>query len=209
MRPDYPLISGDRWARLLAEEQFGEVVCLPAADPELPDPDQVVILARGPVDVEAGAGRPAPGSAWILCGDGGELADRLAARLRAGGAQVVTAEAGDRNPPEAGLIVFGDATPSPTWPAERCRVVTRGAAPFGRPAAGEPWATAVREQPKSHLVDLDPGQTPERQAAVLVEALRDADGRPAAYRNDQRYVCLLYTSPSPRDGLLSRMPSSA
>ena len=26
---------------------------------------------------------------------------------------------------------------------------------------------------------------------------------------DQRCVCLLYTSPSPRDGLLSRMPSSA
>ena len=25
----------------------------------------------------------------------------------------------------------------------------------------------------------------------------------------QRQVCLLYTSPSPRDGLLSRMPSSA
>ena len=24
-----------------------------------------------------------------------------------------------------------------------------------------------------------------------------------------RYACLLYTSPSPRDGLLSRMPSSA
>ena len=26
---------------------------------------------------------------------------------------------------------------------------------------------------------------------------------------DQGVVCLLYTSPSPRDGLLSRMPSSA
>src|SRR5665647_1570145 len=26
---------------------------------------------------------------------------------------------------------------------------------------------------------------------------------------DSRYSCLLYTSPSPRDGLLSRMPSSA
>ena len=25
----------------------------------------------------------------------------------------------------------------------------------------------------------------------------------------QPYICLLYTSPSPRDGLLSRMPSSA
>ena len=27
--------------------------------------------------------------------------------------------------------------------------------------------------------------------------------------SNQRSVCLLYTSPSPRDGLLSRMPSSA
>ena len=26
---------------------------------------------------------------------------------------------------------------------------------------------------------------------------------------EHRYTCLLYTSPSPRDGLLSRMPSSA
>ena len=26
---------------------------------------------------------------------------------------------------------------------------------------------------------------------------------------EQAYICLLYTSPSPRDGLLSRMPSSA
>ena len=26
---------------------------------------------------------------------------------------------------------------------------------------------------------------------------------------NNRYACLLYTSPSPRDGLLSRMPSSA
>ena len=28
-------------------------------------------------------------------------------------------------------------------------------------------------------------------------------------RDQKRIVCLLYTSPSPRDGLLSRMPSSA
>ena len=26
---------------------------------------------------------------------------------------------------------------------------------------------------------------------------------------DKSFICLLYTSPSPRDGLLSRMPSSA
>ena len=30
-----------------------------------------------------------------------------------------------------------------------------------------------------------------------------------SYRRKRRYYCLLYTSPSPRDGLLSRMPSSA
>ena len=30
-----------------------------------------------------------------------------------------------------------------------------------------------------------------------------------SYVPDVRMVCLLYTSPSPRDGLLSRMPSSA
>ena len=31
----------------------------------------------------------------------------------------------------------------------------------------------------------------------------------AAYTFITSYACLLYTSPSPRDGLLSRMPSSA
>ena len=35
------------------------------------------------------------------------------------------------------------------------------------------------------------------------------DERKMAVAHGQRTVCLLYTSPSPRDGLLSRMPSSA
>ena len=34
-------------------------------------------------------------------------------------------------------------------------------------------------------------------------------GIATAQRFDAPYTCLLYTSPSPRDGLLSRMPSSA
>ena len=48
----------------------------------------------------------------------------------------------------------------------------------------------------------------------------DAPPAPAGFRHrwlraellgqdDSRNICLLYTSPSPRDGLLSRMPSSA
>ena len=40
----------------------------------------------------------------------------------------------------------------------------------------------------------------------------DSKSHPKAngcYVFDRYYTCLLYTSPSPRDGLLSRMPSSA
>ena len=53
-------------------------------------------------------------------------------------------------------------------------------------------ARAVRE---------DPQQYPSMMG---IPALRQA----IADHNHARY-CLLYTSPSPRDGLLSRMPSSA
>ena len=37
----------------------------------------------------------------------------------------------------------------------------------------------------------------------------DADGNGAGVGTGMNDSCLLYTSPSPRDGLLSRMPSSA
>ena len=37
----------------------------------------------------------------------------------------------------------------------------------------------------------------------------DDNGLPTERRVQNYYGCLLYTSPSPRDGLLSRMPSSA
>ena len=36
-----------------------------------------------------------------------------------------------------------------------------------------------------------------------------SDGQQAMSSLNKDKVCLLYTSPSPRDGLLSRMPSSA
>ena len=42
---------------------------------------------------------------------------------------------------------------------------------------------------------------------LLNNALPDVS--PNQWRNLQAMPCLLYTSPSPRDGLLSRMPSSA
>ena len=46
-----------------------------------------------------------------------------------------------------------------------------------------------------------------RQQVVEDRASREAAEKAAADR--EASACLLYTSPSPRDGLLSRMPSSA
>ena len=44
---------------------------------------------------------------------------------------------------------------------------------------------------------------------LLQSQLTDLQSKFAALTTEQPKVCLLYTSPSPRDGLLSRMPSSA
>ena len=54
------------------------------------------------------------------------------------------------------------------------------------------------------------GRPTSRTGHVLAD---DTDASPTPFIGndtlDQRLICLLYTSPSPRDGLLSRMPSSA
>ena len=43
----------------------------------------------------------------------------------------------------------------------------------------------------------------------LGEEYYKEDFKSIIFTEDSRLSCLLYTSPSPRDGLLSRMPSSA
>ena len=63
------------------------------------------------------------------------------------------------------------------------------------------------------------GAAPNQQAIPAVEYLMSEDGGAAkkwvllgtdyVYPRTTNKICLLYTSPSPRDGLLSRMPSSA
>ena len=58
---------------------------------------------------------------------------------------------------------------------------------------------------------------PPRVMAIFQKAMQTNPGYLMFYFNDDDcrqfiadyYPCLLYTSPSPRDGLLSRMPSSA
>ena len=86
----------------------------------------------------------------------------------------------------------------------------------------------VKEEPKEELKE---GSEPEEKKdeekledyskgvkariAKLTRKMREAERREKAALDyakaveSKRQTCLLYTSPSPRDGLLSRMPSSA
>ena len=50
-----------------------------------------------------------------------------------------------------------------------------------------------------------------KELSISIPEVNPALGSYVPYKrvNNLIYICLLYTSPSPRDGLLSRMPSSA
>ena len=50
---------------------------------------------------------------------------------------------------------------------------------------------------------------PKQQKQVAESKKSDESNSDQSSRDSQPEDCLLYTSPSPRDGLLSRMPSSA
>ena len=73
--------------------------------------------------------------------------------------------------------------------------------------AKEELARLRAEPPKPNLgkksVPLFPNFWPS-----YIEAVRHQK-RERTIKSEQMFLCLLYTSPSPRDGLLSRMPSSA
>ena len=75
-----------------------------------------------------------------------------------------------------------------------------------RPVAGyEPFTPS---DPAALTASLRPGDV------LLVEGNNKISGvikylTQSTWSHAALYVCLLYTSPSPRDGLLSRMPSSA
>ena len=69
-----------------------------------------------------------------------------------------------------------------------------------------PTTEEIREYVADFREFLKEGTIPERKALIrnFVEGI-EVVGDEATLT----YTCLLYTSPSPRDGLLSRMPSSA
>ena len=61
---------------------------------------------------------------------------------------------------------------------------------------------------KGFAEHLNPTQIVERFFTQYQDDLSESDKNTLLFRFIQ-YICLLYTSPSPRDGATSRMPSSA
>ena len=77
-------------------------------------------------------------------------------------------------------------------------------------------AEMIAEEVKADLFEIEP-KVPytkddldwmNKKSRSSVE-MSDKKYRPAIMKKEMDMSCLLYTSPSPRDGLLSRMPSSA
>ena len=66
-------------------------------------------------------------------------------------------------------------------------------------------ARGVYQTDKDFLDEVYDNAPPKSKSMMLVGSLRKSVEKIL----DHPYGCLLYTSPSPRDGLLSRMPSSA
>ena len=62
------------------------------------------------------------------------------------------------------------------------------------------------EKPQVGTIGEVPGWIPDRMNKVEIAADMEDDERPTV---QVLRTCLLYTSPSPRDATLSRMPSSA
>ena len=95
-------------------------------------------------------------------------------------------------------------------PAELLHLLVEGEwvlAPPPRADAGNDPSEPLRHRFEAEGVDVwlarDTGVSTEPLEAVA----RNLERREATVERSN--VCLLYTSPSPRDGLLSRMPSSA
>ena len=67
--------------------------------------------------------------------------------------------------------------------------------------------SGTHPEPRVKKATLDDGSP--IQVTFAASGLRIYNLRERRYLNDQERSCLLYTSPSPRDATLSRMPSSA
>ena len=90
-----------------------------------------------------------------------------------------------------------------------CTDLARGT--FDRPLPGEPRYTQADLTDAGEAFAVVRGMDAVVHAAAIPDPTHNTPA--AVFQNNVmstfNMICLLYTSPSPRDGLLSRMPSSA
>ena len=76
--------------------------------------------------------------------------------------------------------------------------------------AGDGWAHEIQAGQIFRIVDLEGNQAVDTLFYSLADTAERYSAADTITAQKNIYLtCLLYTSPSPRDGLLSRMPSSA
>lgn len=203
VRAGYPLIAPSAWWQLLVEEGFDSIVALPDGDARLPDPDQVVILARLAVTTVVPERTRSDGR-WLVVGDDTPLSAALVEQLTVRGAQVVHARAEEVESIKARLLEWGMGNEQqktnivllPSHSALRTLELPGGVEPVWRVTVGA-WPTGEEGMP---IIDLDPGHSPDLQASILVEALtRPGSETIVVYRGDQRYVPTVSSVESEQD----------
>ena len=124
-----------------------------------------------------------------------EFIERVRDAIELGDAEAVRALAGDLHESDTGALI--EALDQDM----RARFVALMGREFDFTAL-----TEVDDKVREEILEELPSTT-------VAEGVRDLDSDDAAYILEdlpkEEQACLLYTSPSPRDGLLSRMPSSA
>jgi acyl transferase domain-containing protein len=227
LRPDYPLLSRERWLTLLAEHGFTEAAAVPAKRAGRAA-QQALLLARAN-----------PSRRFTLIGEGGGFATELAMRLRARGDDVALVPAEAESADAADVAVYlgalalsacpsSDPATLPAthalagelplrWLARVARgevassvwLVTRGAVAAGGPLAeGGAWQAPLwglgrvfaLEHPGrwGGLVDLPPTGTDAALAGALLATIDAGDGEDqVAWRDGARKVARLVSTPAP------------
>ena len=104
--------------------------------------------------------------------------------------------------PQTPVIV---STPNASTPPPRAASSQHNRTESKPAMTAEETQNAFREQVKKQVEE----EKRKREAEAAAKAKPEEPAQPAPEPAADNPACLLYTSPSPRDGLLSRMPSSA
>ena len=170
LRPDYPLLDGPQWLKLLAETGFSEAVAIPDEVRAGGDKGQVVIVARNRGAASSAVARTGPG--WLVLSDNTGVGAALAEQLRAEG------ERCDLVWPGTAFARNGETefTVDPAKPEDFARLMKEAG-----PAKGVVHLWALDKSPAGTALELV-WQSQKRgcgSALHLLQALAHAEGAPS------------------------------